>query len=81
MIYWRGWALAVINKNFIYVGALLNLIGSIGYVIDTLKVRTKPIGVTWSLRTQASMVSFFALLGESVSTTEPRMINIWSKAP
>lgn len=59
----------MINENFIYVGALLNLIGSIGYVIDTLKGKTKPNRVTWSLWALAPMVAFFAMLGEGVSIT------------
>jgi hypothetical protein len=59
----------MINENFIYVGALLNLIGSIGYVIDTLKGKTQPNRVTWSLWALAPMVAFFAMLGEGVSVT------------
>ncbi len=59
----------MINENFIYVGALLNLIGSVSYVIDTLKGKTKPNRVTWSLWALAPMVAFFAMLGEGVSIT------------
>jgi hypothetical protein len=59
----------MINENFIYAGAVLNLIGSIGYVIDTIKGKTKPNRVTWSLWALAPMVAFFAMLGEGVSIT------------
>jgi len=70
----------MINKNFIYVGAVFNQIGSIGYVIDNLKAKTKPNRVTLSLWVQAPMFAFIAMVGESVSTMGPRMMNIWSKA-
>ena len=59
----------MINENFIYVGALLNLIGSISYVIDTIKGKTKPNRISWSLWALAPMVAFFAMLGEGVSFT------------
>lgn len=59
----------MIHENFIYLGALLNLIGSVSYVIDTLKGKTKPNRVTWSLWALAPMVAFGAMLGEGVSIT------------
>lgn len=59
----------MIHENFIYLGALLNLIGSISYVIDTLRGKTKPNRVTWSLWALAPMVAFGAMIGEGVSIT------------
>jgi hypothetical protein len=59
----------VINENFIYAGAVLNLIGSTSYVIDTIKGKTKPNRVTWFLWALAPMVAFGAMLGEGVSIT------------
>lgn len=59
----------MINENFIFVGAALNLIGSINYVIDTIKGKTKPNRVTWFLWALAPMIAFGAMLGQGVSIT------------
>lgn len=59
----------MIHENFIYLGAVLNLIGSTSYVIDTLKGKTKPNRVTWFLWALAPMIAFGAMLGEGVSIT------------
>ena len=39
----------MINKYFVFLGAAFNLIGSSSYVIDTVKVTTKPNYVAWFL--------------------------------
>ncbi|TAL14853.1 hypothetical protein EPN95_01340 [Patescibacteria group bacterium] len=57
----------MINENFIYVGAALNLVGSISYIIETIKGKTKPNRVTWFLWALAPMIAFGAMLGEGVS--------------
>lgn len=57
----------MINENFIYLGAALNLVGSTGYVIQTIKGKTKPNRVTWFLWALAPMIAFGAMLGEGVS--------------
>lgn len=59
----------MIHENFIYLGAVLNLIGSTSYVIDTLRGKTKPNRVTWFLWALAPMIAFGAMLGEGVSIT------------
>lgn len=57
----------MINENFIFVGAALNLIGSTSYVIDTIKGKTKPNRVTWFLWALAPMIAFGAMVGQGVS--------------
>lgn len=50
----------MINENFIFVGAVLSLVGSLNYVINTLKGRTKPNRVTWFLWALAPLIAFSA---------------------
>lgn len=59
----------MISENFIYLGALLNLIGSTNYVWHTIQGKTKPNRVTWFLWALAPMIAFSAMLGEGVSIT------------
>lgn len=57
----------MINENFIFVGAALNLIGSTSYVIDTIRGKTKPNRITWFLWALAPMIAFGAMVGQGVS--------------
>jgi hypothetical protein len=59
----------MINQNFIYIGALLNLIGSTSYVIDTIKGKTRPNRVSWFLWALAPMLAFGAMVNSGVSIT------------
>ncbi|MEK7625802.1 MAG: hypothetical protein AAB423_00395 [Patescibacteria group bacterium] len=56
----------MISENFIYVGAVLTLIGSLDYVINTLKGKTKPNRVTWFLWALAPLIAFGVQLDEGV---------------
>ncbi len=56
----------MINENFVIFGALLNLIGSTGYVIDTVKGKTIPNRVTWFLWALAPLVAFTAEIQKGV---------------
>lgn len=56
----------MININFIYFGALLNLIGSSSYAIDTFRGKTKPNRVTWFLWALAPLIAFSAMLNSGV---------------
>lgn len=47
----------MINENFIYLGALINLIGTGSYVLETLRGNTKPNRVTWSLWALAPLIA------------------------
>jgi len=56
----------VINQNFIYLGALIFLIGSVGYLIETLKGKVKPNKVTWFLWALAPLIAFLAQIKQGV---------------
>lgn len=57
----------MINENWIFLGAALNLIGSLNYVYNTIKGKTKPNRVTWFLWALAPLVAFAAMLSEGIS--------------
>lgn len=57
----------MINENFVFLGALLNLIGSGSYVYDTLRGKTQPNRVTWFLWALAPLIAFSAMIGQGVS--------------
>jgi hypothetical protein len=63
----------MIDQNWIYVGALLNLIGSVTYVVATIKGKTSPNRVTWFLWALAPLVAYGAMLGEGVSPLDGLM--------
>ena len=56
----------MINQNFIYLGALIFLIGSVGYLIETLKGKVKPNKVTWFLWALAPLIAFLAQIKQGV---------------
>lgn len=60
----------MINENFVFLGALINLIGSGSYVIATLRGKAKPNRVTWFLWALAPLIAFGAMIGQGVSFKE-----------
>lgn len=56
----------MINQNFIYLGALIFFLGSIGYFVETIKGKVKPNRVTWFLWGLAPMIAFFAQIKQGV---------------
>ena len=56
----------MIDENFIYLGAILNVIGTGSYVIETLKGRAKPNRVTWFLWALAPLLAASAQFREGV---------------
>lgn len=63
----------MIDQNWIYVGALLNIIGSVTYVIATVKGKTSPNRVTWFLWALAPLIAYSAMLGEGVNPLDGLM--------
>jgi len=59
----------MINEKFVYLGAIINVIGSSTYAWNTLKGKTKPNRVTWFLWMLIPMIAFFAMIGEGVGLT------------
>ncbi len=56
----------MIPVQFVYVGALLSLIGTSTYIADTVRGRTHPNRVTWFLWALAPLIAFVAQLQEGV---------------
>lgn len=56
----------MLNENFVIAGAILNLIGSLSYLIDTVKGRVKPDRVTWILWSVIPFIAFTAQIKQGV---------------
>lgn len=56
----------MINEKFVLLAAVFNIIGSAGYVIDTLKGKTKPNRMSWLLWAVAPLIAFAAEIGQHV---------------
>jgi hypothetical protein len=54
----------MINENFVFLGALFSLIGTVIYVRDIYAGRVKPNLVTWVLWAVAPLIAFAAQLSE-----------------
>lgn len=59
----------MIDERFIYLGALLNLLGGLDYLRDTLKGKTKPNKVTWFFWALAPLIAFTAQIQQGVGLT------------
>lgn len=56
----------MIDERFVFLAAGCNLLGSASYVVATLRGRTKPNRVTWSMWALAPFIAFAAEMGEGV---------------
>ncbi|MBI3103695.1 hypothetical protein HYZ05_02020 [Candidatus Daviesbacteria bacterium] len=56
----------MLNENFVIVGAILNLIGSLNYLIATIKGGVKPDRVTWLLWSIIPFIAFTAQIKQGV---------------
>ncbi len=56
----------MIDERFIYLGALINFLGTISYLKSTLTGKTKPNKVTWFLWALAPLVAFSAQVQQGV---------------
>ncbi len=56
----------MINENWVIAGALLNAIGTVSYLIPTLKGKVKPNKVTWFLWAVAPLIAFAAQISQGV---------------
>lgn len=56
----------MINENFIFLGVALNLIGTINYLVNTVKGKTQPNRVTFFLWALAPLIAFAFMLSEGV---------------
>lgn len=56
----------MINQNFVIVGAIIATVGSLSYLIDTLKGKVKPNRVSFLLWSLAPLIAFFAEIKQGV---------------
>lgn len=56
----------MINENFVILGFIIQIIGGLGYCLDTLKGKIQPNRVSWFLWFLAPMIAFFAQLNKGV---------------
>ena len=56
----------MIDRHFAILAAVVTLTGSAGYALDTLRGRTEPNRVSWSLWAIAPLIAFAAELSEGV---------------
>ena len=56
----------MINENFVIIGALLSLIGSLDYVVGTIRGKTQPNRATWFLWAFAPLIAVTAMLNGGV---------------
>lgn len=56
----------MIHENFVLLGALFNIIGSVSYLRDVIRGKAKPNRTTWFLWALAPLAAFAASLGEGV---------------
>jgi hypothetical protein len=56
----------VIPVQFVFVGALLSLVGTASYIADTVRGRTHPNRVTWFLWALAPLIAFVAEVQQGV---------------
>ncbi len=56
----------MINENFAFLAVIIFSLGSIGYIIDTIRGRVKPNRVSWFIWTLAPLVAFIAQLKQGV---------------
>lgn len=54
----------MLDPHFAILGALVTLVGSCTYALDTLRGRTTPNRISWAMWTLAPMVAFAAQLAE-----------------
>ena len=59
----------MLDEKFIILGALLSFSGSLNYLINTIKGKTKPNRVSWFLWALAPMIAFAAEIDKGVGLT------------
>jgi hypothetical protein len=63
----------MLNQNFAIIGAAINLAGCVSYAWDTIRGRTKPNRVGWSLWALAPLIAFAAELSQGVALQQSLM--------
>lgn len=56
----------MLHPNFVILGAIIFFLGSIGYVLDTVKGKVKPNKVTWFIWSLAPLIAFAAQINQGI---------------
>jgi hypothetical protein len=56
----------MIDPHFVFLGALLSLLGSASYALQTVRGKTRPNRITWFMWGSAPIIGFFAQLDKGV---------------
>jgi hypothetical protein len=60
----------MINENWAYVAAVINVVGTITYVVDMFGGRARPNRVTWGVLSIAPIIAFASMLSQGVSLAQ-----------
>lgn len=67
----------MIHPNFVYLGVLIQFIGGMSYLIDTVKGKIQPNRVSWALFVLAPALAFFAQLQQGVGPEVWATFIVW----
>lgn len=67
----------MIHPNFVYLGILLQFMGGMNYLIDTVKGTVKPNRVTWLMWSLAPALAFFAQIQQGVGIEAWSTFIVW----
>ncbi|MDP2363456.1 MAG: hypothetical protein Q8M94_06755, partial [Ignavibacteria bacterium] len=56
----------MIDERYIFIGLALSFLGSVSYLLDTIKGKVKPNRVTWFLWALAPLIAFSAEVKQGV---------------
>lgn len=56
----------MLNANFVYIGIIINAIGSLGYLLATIRGKIKPNKISFFLWSISSFIAFFAEIKQGV---------------
>lgn len=56
----------MLDPHFVILGAVINILGEISYIVHTIQGKTRPNRVTWFLFAFAPLIAFMAELSEGV---------------
>lgn len=63
----------MINEGWAYVAAVINVLGTITYIIDVFRGKARPNRVTWGVLTIAPTIAFSSMLSQGVSLAQSIM--------
>lgn len=60
----------MIHENWAYAAAIINVLGTITYIVDVFRGKARPNRVTWGVLTIAPMIAFASMLSQGVSVAQ-----------